>query len=240
MQVGDNLPSIVKLTFTFLILAIILSDCGNTSTKSLEASQLLKYSILSEDIYDIPLKTQIKINVIIEDSLINKENIKSCLTQLYDETIIRTGFKYHNNPTNIYIYAFTSIDKAKSGMGQWVAMISKGYNDKLPSINISEIQLNAIDEKEVNKWNFTYIQRQEIWSKIIYLEDRSRLEADEKYPLDKPGITINEIKQNSELMKVLKDKYIRKLAKEFNVDKAIIDSIGFEGIVNGWAFPKID
>ncbi len=179
-------------------------------------------------------------NVLIEDSSINKENIKSLLENLYDKTISRSGFKYHDTPTNIYIYAFTSKDKAKSGMGQWVGMISKGYSDNHPSINISDTQLNALNETELDKWNLTYIQRQEIWTKIIHLEDKSQLEADKKYPLDKIGITLKEMKKNAELMKSLKEKYERELAKEYSIEKAIVDSVGLEGIVNGWAFPKMN
>lgn len=228
----------LKLTFIFAILSLILTNCRNNSTDRKEATQLLKYSILDEDIYDIPLKTQISLNVLIEDSTINKENIKDLLKHLYDKTIRRSGFKYHNNPTNIFIYAFTTTDKAKSGMGQWVGMISKGHSENLPSINISDLQLNAINEIEVNKWHLTYIQRQEIWSKIIHLEDKSQLEADKKYPLDHAGITFKDIKKNSELMKSLKKKYEKELAKEYHVEKVIVDSVGLEGIVNGWAFPK--
>lgn len=230
----------LKLTFIFTILSFILTNCGNTPTNRQETSQLLKYSILNEDIYDIPLKTQISLNVLIEDSTINKENIRSLLEHLYKKTINRSGFKYHDNPTNIFIYAFTSKDKAKSGMGQWVGMISKGYSENLPSINISDIQLNAINETKVNKWNLTYIQRQEIWSKIIHLEDKSQLEADKKYPLDKPKITHQNMNKNNELMKSLKEKYERELAKEYGIEKAIVDSVGLEGIVNGWAFPKMN
>lgn len=228
----------LKLTFIFAILSLILTNCRNNSTNRKETTQLLKYSILNEDIYDIPLKTQISLNVLIEDSTINKENIKDLLKHLYDKTISRSGFKYHNNPTNIFIYAFTTTDKAKSGMGQWVGMISKGHSENLPSINISDLQLNAINEIEVNKWHLTYIQRQEIWSKIIHLEDKSQIEADKKYPLDQAGITFKDIKKNSELMKSLKEKYEKELAKEYHIEKVIVDSVGLEGIVNGWAFPK--
>lgn len=44
--------------------------------------------------------------------------------------------------------------------------------------------------------------------------------------------------KNVDLMRELKEKYENELAKEYKVDKAIIDSVGLEGLKKGWAFPK--
>ena len=200
----------------------------------------LEYSIHKEDVYEAPIKTQVTLEVLIKDKEMNEQRIKALLNYLYDKTIKRSGFKHHDHPTNIYIYAYTSKDKAESGMGQWVGMISKSYNDKNPKINISDRQLSALTEVARDKWDLTHKQRKEIWNKTILAEDKAQKEADKIYPLDKPGITQDDIIKNIELMRKLNVEYENEITKEYGVDKAIIDSISLEGIRKGWAFPKWD
>lgn len=63
-------------------------------------------------------------------------------------------------------------------------------------------------------------------------------EADNKYPLDNVGITMEDIKRNGAYNERLKEKYEKVLATEFGIDIAIIDSIGIEGLKKGWPFPQ--
>ncbi len=157
---------------------------------------------------------------------------------MYDKTSKRSGFKYHNHPTNICIYAYTSIDKAESGMGQWVGMISKSYNDKTPQIDISDRQLNAMAEVAKDRWGLTYKQRKEIWNKKILSQDKAQKEADKKYPPDKTRISKDDIIKSIDFMRELELEYEIEITKEYGVEKAIVDSIVFEGIKMGWSFPK--
>jgi len=223
------------ITLTLIIMiGIVLTNCSNsTQTKS-----ILKHSILKNEVNDIPLKTQVQLDVLIMDTAITKQKVSDLLTFLYDETAKRTGFKYHTNPTNIYIYAFTSKDKAESGMAQWIGMISKSYDDVQPKIDISDTQLNSLTLKPVEKFGLSEDIRLEIWNKSIKIEDRAQKEADMKYPLDKAGITQDDIKKNVTLNDKLKAKYEKELAAEYGISVAIIDSIGLEGLTKGWSFPK--
>jgi len=125
-------------------------------------------------------------------------------------------------------------------MGQWIGMISKGYDDTNPKIEISAVQLNALKEVAEDRWGLTQKQRLEIWNKIIQLEDRAQMEADKKIPLDKPGITLDDMNKNVDLMRQLKAKYEKELAKEYGINKSIIDSVGLEGLKKGWAMPKFN
>jgi len=206
--------------------------------KQVAPKNFLKYSIHKEDVYDEPIKTQVALDVLIIDKEMDEQKIKDLLNHLYDKTIKRSGFKHHDHPTNIYIYAYTSKDKAESGMGQWVGMISKSYNDKKPKIAISDTQLSALIEVAEDRWGLTHEQRKEVWNKIILAQDKAQKEADEKYPTDKLGITQDDIIKNIDFMRELEEEYENEITNEYGVDKAIIDSIGLEGSKKGWAFPK--
>ncbi len=236
----SNLTTMKNLNFALLFLSIILINCtGNSSRKSMKTpATVIEHTIHNEDIYDAPIKTQITLEVIVNPENLNELKIRDLLNYLYDKTKKRTGFQYHKNPTNIFIYVFTSKEKAESGMGQWIGMISKSYDETTPKISVSETQLNSLNEVEEEKWGLTHNQRLEVWDKIIRLEDKAQLEADKKYPLDKAGITMDDINKNSDLMKKLKSQYEIELAKEYSISKNIIDSVGLEGLKNGWAFPK--
>ena len=72
----------------------------------------------------------------------------------------------------------------------------------------------------------------------ILNEDRAEEEADAKYPLDKVGITMDDIKKNSALFNKLKEEYKKELAIAYGVEVAIINSIEVEGLTKGWPFPK--
>lgn len=99
-----------------------------------------KYKVLDEDIYDAPIKTQVVLNILVSGG-ISETGLKALLNKLYSSAKTKRGFKYHSSPTNIYIYAFTSKERAESGMGQWIAMLQKSYGDVSPKISINERQI---------------------------------------------------------------------------------------------------
>ncbi len=223
----------LKITLIIAI-GMVLTNCSNST----QTKYILKHTILKNEVNDSPIKTQVEIDVLITDTAITKQKVSDLLTFLYSKTAKRTGFKYHTNPTNIYIYAYTSKEKAESGMAQWIGMISKSYDDVQPQIDISETQLKSLTLKSVEKFGLPQKIRLEIWEKSIKIEDRAQKEADKKYPLDKVGITKNDIKKNVALNDKLKAKYEKELAADYGVSVAIIDSIGLEGMTKGWPFPK--
>ena len=225
------------LNFTFIALTLILTNCGGGETGAMP-SDLLKYSIHNEEVYDAPIKTEVSIDVLIEDVNINEEGIKTLLNYLYKTTKERSGFKHNEHPNSIYIYAFTTKEKAASGMGQWIGMISKSASDKNPKINFSEIQLNSLSVNIENRWGLSQDKREELWKEIVNAEDKAYKEADKKYPLAKLDLTESDISKNADLRDSLKDQYEWEIAKENNLKKVILDSIGIEGLKKGWAFPN--
>jgi len=201
-------------------------------------TEILKHTILKDEVYDVPIKTQVQLDVLIEDTGISEKKIQDLLNHLFIKTIKRTGFKYHNNPTNVYIYAYTTKEKAESQTGQWVGMISKNYDDKKPQTNVSKIQLNSLSLKPIKKFGLSESTRKEIWNKIILIDDRVEKESNAKYPLDGYDITMDDMKNNAALYVKLKKKYKKELASEYGIGAETIDSILSEGLSKGWAMPK--
>ena len=143
-----------------------------------------RYSVLNEDVYDAPIKTQIILNILVSGK-ISEPGLIALLNQLYFSIKARKEFKYHDSPTHIYIYAFTSKERAESGMGQWIAMLEKNdYIDVEPTIHINERQITQLDAKPEWRFGLSEEKRKEIWKELILAEDRARKEAEEQYPLD--------------------------------------------------------
>lgn len=244
----------IQFTF-FLVIGLILTNCTRNNkterpltftkpppalinfTHNSKTESLLNHTILKEEVYDAPIKTQVALKILISDTAITKQKVRELLTSLYDKTIKRTGFKYHSNPTNIFIYVYTSKEKAESG-DLWIGMIWKSYYDTQPKIRISDTQLNSLTLKPVKKFGLSESIRREIYYKSFEIEDRADKEANIIYPLDKADITIKDIKKNGAISDKLLEKYNKKLAVEYKIDIAIIDSIFREGIKKGWPYPQ--
>jgi len=141
------------------------------------------YSVLNENVYDIPLKTQVELNILVSGE-ISETGLRALLNQLYSSTKARKGFKYHDSPTNIYIYAFTSKERYESGMGQWIAMLQKSYGDVSSKISVNERQIAQLGAEPEEKFGLSETTRRQIWSEIVKAEDRATKEAEERYPLD--------------------------------------------------------
>lgn len=233
-------PNFAKTILLSALVGLIFlsTSCGSDTTGTKEPQGLLKYRIINEEVYDKPIKTEVSFSVIIEENDFDESQIKQLLHYLYEKTISRSGFQHHDYPTSIFIWAYSSEEKAKSGMGQWVGMISKSSNEENPKIDISEAQLNVLTEGQAEKLGLPYQTRQEIWTKLIIAERKAQSEADKKHPLDKPGITQEDMSNNVDLMSALKEQYENDIATEYNIDRAVLDSISLEGITSGWAFPE--
>ena len=80
-----------------------------TSSKALG---LISHFIHDEEVYDQPVKTQIALDVVVEDENVTENQIKDLLNSLYSNSISRTGFKHHKHPTNVFIYIYSSKAKA--------------------------------------------------------------------------------------------------------------------------------
>lgn len=227
-------------TLTIAVIFVNLTSCSNDAPPKSEAestieaqTDLLTHSIYNEEITDKPGKTQVKLDILVESTQADEKKVRDLLNYLFVTTSNRTGFQYHSRPTNIYIYAYTSVAKANAGMAQWIGMLSKNQGDTEARISINDIQLKTLNEVDVEKWGLNSKQRHEIWDKSIHIEDEANRQLDIKYPDQ-----VKDHDKRKALWKKLTTEAETELANEYGIEKAIVDSVSREGLLNGWAFPQ--
>ncbi len=229
-----------KSLILIILIQMLLTCCTDNIDRNSTNNNLniLDYRILEETIFDKPVKTQIQLDVMLQSKNASETEIRDLLKYLYDQTRSRSGFKYHNNPTNIYIYVYGTKEKANAEMGQWVGMVAKGYDEEFPEIRISEKQLKSLTILPEKKFGLSKKQRIDIWNKLIKAEDKAEIEAEKRYPLDSADLTREDMKNNSEYYDIILKQYSKEIAKEYSIELAIEDSITIEGLKKGWAFPN--
>lgn len=155
------------LGYALLTLILCLAGCGDAreqttsgknaeqkSTRQSAVSAQIKndapiptYTEVDRDRYDAPVKTQIELHGVVTGKL-TELGLNKLLRQLYDKAIATRDFKYHGGePTHVFIYLYTSREHFKSGMGQWIAMLSKTADDSLPLIQVKTESLSQMPEK---------------------------------------------------------------------------------------------
>jgi len=216
-----------------------------TSTTSLEEPkiEMPEYSILNEDVYDTPGKTQVTLNVLVSGK-ISKTGLTNLLNQLYSKTQDRSGFKYHSHPTHIGIYAYTSKEYAQAGLGQWVAMLIKIGEESKPEITMNERQIAQIGAKPEEKFGLSEDTRKRIWEELIEAERRATREAEQRYPLPdplKPNYSASyagkQLERQTKLSSSLNEKYEYEIDKRYGLTREQLDQIVTEAVAKDWLYP---
>jgi len=218
---------------------------AETQTTPVQQPQvaLPEYSILNEDINDTPLKTQITLNILVSGE-ISKTNLTNLLNELYSKTQDRTGFKYHNRPTHIGIYAYTSKEYAQAGLGQWIAMLLKIGENVKPEITINERQISQLGAKPEAKFGLSEDKRRQIWDELIKAERRADSETEQRYPLPDPlepnysaSYAGKQVEKQGKLRSFLREKYESEIAKKYGLTSKQLNKIVEEAIAKDWPFP---
>jgi len=209
----------------FVIILFIGGGLGGINGKGVT----MKYTILNEDVYDAAIKTQVTLSVLVSGE-ISEAGLKDLLNQLYSSTKARKGFKYHDSPTSIYIYAYTSKERAETGMAQWIAMLQKAHAETKPTININERQLGQLGAEPEERFGLSEEKRNEIWKELILIEDRAMKEAEKRYP--------EEWEKEIEMQRRLIDENENKLAEKYKLTLEQLKKISTEGLEKDWPFPR--
>ncbi len=189
-----------------------------------------RHIILKEDVFDSPIKTQVTLEALVSGE-ISAPGLKILLDQLYSSIKAKKGFKYHDSPTNIYIYTYTSKERAESGMGQWIAMLQKTDAETSPTISINERQIAQLGAEPEERFGLSEEKRKGIWKEIILIEDRAMEEAIKRYP--------KELEEQIEMERRLIDEHKSRLGEENGLTHEEIRKISLEGIEKDWTFPKM-
>lgn len=81
-----------------------------------------EFSLFDEKVYDVPVETSIA-QVLIIDAELHEEEIEALLQKQFEQLKARTGFKHREHSNQIWIYAYTSKERAAAGLGEWKATL---------------------------------------------------------------------------------------------------------------------
>lgn len=187
------------------------------------------FRLLNERVSDSAIKTEIEQNVLVS-GIPTREGLENEILKRYREISSRTGFTYHKNPTNIYIYVYGTKEQAEAGWGLWIGMIAKSFNEKNePKVSIDDGRLNALSAKEENKFGFSETDRKKIFKEMTDAEDRAMKEAMKQIP-------DSQFMKQIDLQRELEEKYETQLGEKYGLSKDQLFEIGVEGVTKGWPF----
>lgn len=176
-------------------------------------TDIMQYRIHRCEVYDTPLKTQLAVDLIVEDSL-KEEKLRILLRALYGEAANLSGFKNSVHPTHVGIYAYASEAHLKAGMGQWVAMLNKTPQVPEPEILVNKHNIEATMRPAEDRFGMSEEQRLAIWNEIVLDGDRAIARGD------------------------LTRSYRDVLARKHNLTRDQIEEIADEGMEKNWPLPE--
>ncbi len=186
-----------------------------------------EYEIVDEQVYDAPVKTQVEQHIVVTVE-ITEENLRALLRQQHYAVSKRTGFKYHESPTNIYIYVYETKDKAKAGQGLWLAMSQMSYGDTEPQVNVRTDQIARLGQESQKRFGLSEVERQNVFREIARVEKKATDEAMKRFPSD--------INNQIDLERKLQEKYKDELAAKYHLTRYQLQSIMVEGVKNRWRY----
>ena len=122
------MPKVARQQIIPLLCLVLYFLC---SVPSQGFAGAVTFKLISERIQDIPIKTQIEQHIV-ASAIPTKEQIEAEILKRYRAARSRSGFRYHNPPTNIYIYVYGTEEQARAERGLWVGMIAKSYSPTFP------------------------------------------------------------------------------------------------------------
>ncbi len=207
----------------YLILIIFLlptiSHAGNVS-----------YTIVDENIYDKPIKTQIEQHIVVS-GVPTKAELQAEILKRYRTALSRRGFRYHNPATNIFIYVYGTEQQARAEQGLWIGMIAKGFSDKgEPEVLINEARLAGLSKAPEERFGLSEQRRKQVFRDIAAAEDRATRDAMARVP-------DSQIMKQLDLERELREKYKAKVAQQYSLTSDQLRKIMFEGVKKGWPAP---
>jgi hypothetical protein len=181
---------------------------------------LPEYTVLDEDVYDAPIKTQVILHILVSGE-ITKQNLRALLSKLYAELQKRRGFKYHTAATHIGVYAYPKEENWKSGSGGWIAYLLRMGEGEPTEYRINEGQFAQLGAKPEQKFGLSEAQRKKVFGEIAQAEDRAYEEV--------PG--------GGEPRERLENKYKDALAAKYGLTGEQLSDISVEGLVKDWPLP---
>lgn len=180
--------------------------------------------LIKEEITDIPLKTQV-IKYFSIDANTEKDQLKNLLYNVCLNAKNKIGFKYHEHPTLIYLYAYKNRKQFSESKMNWI-----GYLEwKSGGIEHIEIRDSVTNTNPFGNTSDIDIEKKK---EIFALEGKwYKLAVDqamEKYP--------NDLKKQIEHQDKLENSFKKQIEKKYRLKKGEFDAIIFEGGQKRWSW----
>ena len=182
------------------------------------------------------MKAMVDLHIVITGK-IQEDGLRELLKKLYAKTSKERGFKYHTNPTFVFISAYSDKERAESRSGGWVAMLRKTVYDRKPDIQVNSKLLAIIKAEPVKRFGLTEDQRRAVYVELILAERKATKGAEAKYPLGQEGV---DLKEHMALMYKLNEQYRATIAKKYSLTEDQLFKIGGEGFEAQWPSPSPD
>jgi len=200
--------------------------------------RLPQYALLHEEVTDNAGKTAVALTILVRPPL-TEEALRALLTSLYEKTWRRGGFKYHNTPTQVYIYAYSNRERAEGGTGLQAGMLERATPDDELKITIWKEMLSADFDKPQVRLGLSEQKRRQLWKELISAEDEASRIARTKYPLTglRQAAYLEQLRKQGALQDRLNEVGKAKIAKKYGLTQEQLLKIGVEGGTKGWEMP---
>jgi len=219
-------------------------DRSSGSRGDAQAPPVPEYVVVDEEVHDAPVKTRVILHVVVS-GWVEESGFRVLLDKLYEEVMRRGGFKFHSSPTAAFIYVYTSREHARTGMGQWVAMLAKAHADPAPAVTIDMERYARIVAPEEDRFGLSETTRKTVWGEIVQAENRAATEAQRAHPEPhptSPGYSQDEAVQAFQKAAGLEQELVKKheqaLAREYRLTEEQLSQIRVEGLEKHWPLLK--
>ncbi len=202
---------------------------GSTTAEVQDAPPELgnTFALIEEKIEDIPIKTQIEQHVAASGTP-SRTALEAEILRRYREASQRRGFRYHNPPTNVYIYIYGTEEQARAGQGLWIGMLAKDPSESgSPRVLINDERLTALDQEPEVLFGLAEGERRNAFREIVAAEQRARREAMAEIP-------DSQFMKQVERERQLGAKYKEDLARQYDLTEEELSEIVVEGVTKGW------
>ncbi len=185
------------------------------------------YTIVKENIYDKPIKTQINQDIVVS-GVPTKTELKAEILRRYRAAMARGGFRNHSPPTNIYIRVYGTDKQARAGQGLWIGMIAKSFGDEgEPPVQIDYDRSAALSQRPEERFGLSEETRNQVFRSITAALHKATRDARSRIP-------------DAQLMKQitverqLREKYRDEIAARYGLTHDQLIEIIIEGAKKGW------
>jgi hypothetical protein len=133
---------------------------GSRSGATSGPQPFTRFTIVAESTYDAPIKTQVERHIVV-DSSITAQSARALLEAQHAGLSARRGFRFHDAPTNVYIYLYTTRERALAGQGLWLAMLNRSYGDVTPKVDVRDDAIADMHVPARTSFGLTEAERME-------------------------------------------------------------------------------